>query len=198
MRYSDVKEKHLYYVDFDTVRQCEFDKTHLAVVLKKNKDKKTAIVMPLTSQSGGSNSNTVLLPEICSLPQRLKGNKSYAVYDKIRSVNFSRFGPVYDGADVVEVKIEDETFKTLIKIGVNELEEELQLEDKIEIYQEKLNQLVNEKIINLAYSIKKHSQQMELLSSEIKKLSSVTWNIEFKEKDKQNGIDKIVTSILKD
>ena len=40
MRYSDIKEKYVYYVDFNPVKACEFNNNHLAVVLKKNNDKK--------------------------------------------------------------------------------------------------------------------------------------------------------------
>ena len=49
MRFSDIKVGYIYNVIFDPVRDCEFDGKHLAVVLKRNNDKATFIVMPLTS-----------------------------------------------------------------------------------------------------------------------------------------------------
>lgn len=53
MRFSDIKIGHIYNVIFDPVRFCEFNGKHLALVLKKNNDRKTFIVMPLTSESNG-------------------------------------------------------------------------------------------------------------------------------------------------
>ena len=70
MRFSDVKERYLYYVDFDPVRYCEFNGNHLAVVLKKNNDKRTAIVMPLTSRENGVGTNKILIDNIEDLPER--------------------------------------------------------------------------------------------------------------------------------
>ncbi|MFL0198761.1 type II toxin-antitoxin system PemK/MazF family toxin [Clostridium sp. WILCCON 0269] len=95
MRFSDIKERYLYYVNFDPVKKCEFDGNHLTVVLKKNNDKKTAIVVPLTSKENGVGKNKLLIPTIEDLPERLKGDKSFAVYDQVRSMNFSRFQPIY-------------------------------------------------------------------------------------------------------
>ena len=46
MRFSDIKVGYIYNVIFDPVRDCEFDGRHLAVVLKRNNDKATFIVMP--------------------------------------------------------------------------------------------------------------------------------------------------------
>ena len=113
MKYSDIKEKYVYYVDFNPVRACEFNNNHLAVVLKKNNDKKTAIVMPLTSRENGVGTNKMLLPTINDLPARLKGDDSYAVYDQVRSVNYNRFQPVFEnttGMVVVDVKLDDAVF----------------------------------------------------------------------------------------
>lgn len=53
MKFSDIKVKHIYNVIFDPVRDCEFNGKHLALVLKQNNDKRTFIVMPLTSEPNG-------------------------------------------------------------------------------------------------------------------------------------------------
>jgi mRNA-degrading endonuclease toxin of MazEF toxin-antitoxin module len=51
LKTSDIKVGHIYYVDYEPVRDCEFNGLHLSLVLKKNNDKHTFIVMPLTSSA---------------------------------------------------------------------------------------------------------------------------------------------------
>ncbi len=202
MRFSDVKEKYLYYVDFDPVQPSEFDKEHLAVVLKKNADKRTAIVMPLTSQNNGAGVNTALLPTIQDLPNRLKSDDSYAVYDKIRSVNYSRFKPIYkerQGNQIVEVKLEDETFKALIKMGTEHLETKLSLDEKLSLYGEKFDKSVNEKIVNLAYSIKKSNGDNEIVESIAAEIRSIINNerkLIYSETEMEDGIENIINKFL--
>lgn len=204
MRYSDIKEKYVYYVDFNPVRSCEFNNNHLAVVLKKNNDKKTAIVMPLTSKENGVGTNKMLLPTIKDLPARLKGDDSYAVYDQVRSVNYSRFQPIFKnttGMVVVDVKIDDEVFLSIIEKGVEELEKKLSLEEKLELYSKKLHNSVNEKIVNLAYEIKKTNEEhQEKIASLESKIRETIYNINefsFSEKERQDGIEEIILKIIK-
>ncbi|KEI16742.1 type II toxin-antitoxin system PemK/MazF family toxin [Clostridium haemolyticum] len=61
MRFSDIKIGHIYNVIFDPVRFCEFNGKHLALVLKRNNDNQTYIVMPLTSESNGVGVNKIKL-----------------------------------------------------------------------------------------------------------------------------------------
>ena len=72
MRFSDIKVGYIYNVIFDPVRDCEFDGKHLAVVLKRNNDKATFIVMPLTSAPNGVGVNKIKLGAMNSLPSSLK------------------------------------------------------------------------------------------------------------------------------
>ena len=179
MRYSDINERYLYYVNFDPVQPCEFDSNHLVVVLKKNNDKKTAIVMPLTSRSNGVGQNKILLPTINSLPYRLKGDNSYAVYDQVRSVNYSRFEPIFkdrNGKDIIDVKIDDDVFSLLIEKGTEELEKKLSLDEILSLMSKKLNKAKNEKIINLAYSIKKSNGDKEIIESIEKEIKSIIYS----------------------
>ncbi|HBI6911317.1 type II toxin-antitoxin system PemK/MazF family toxin (plasmid) [Clostridium perfringens] len=202
MRFSEVKERYIYYVSFDPVRYCEFNGNHLAVVLKKNKDKRTAIVMPLTSKENGIGVNKLSLGYISSLPQRLKGDKSYAVYDKVRSVNYDRFEPIFEtkgGKDIINAKIDDDLFNKLIEIGTSHLEEKLLLDEKIELYRKKLRKVQNEKLVNLAYKIKKNEENNELVSSIRTEIEGILYNnIEytFTETEKKHGIEKIINSII--
>jgi mRNA-degrading endonuclease toxin of MazEF toxin-antitoxin module len=202
MRFSDVKEKYLYYVDFDPVKECEFDRKHLAVVLKKNNDKKTAIVMPLTSKKNGVGKNKLLIPTIEDLPERLKGDDSYAVYDQVRSVNFRRFEPIFkekNGQEIVNVKMDDELFILLIEKGTEELEKKLSLEEKLKLYNKKLNKSINEKIVNMAYEIKKSKEDKEKIKrieTEIKEIVYNNMKYIFTEKEKEDGIEDMILAIL--
>ncbi len=121
MRFSDIKVRHIYNVIFDPIRGCEFDGKHLALVLKRNNDNNTFIVMPLTSASNGDGINKIKLNTISSLPSSLRNNDTYAVYNQIRTVNASRFIKLKEGQNVIESKIDDETFNNLFKLGIKEI-----------------------------------------------------------------------------
>lgn len=202
MRYSDIKERYIYYVQFNPIIGNEFNKNHLSVVLKKNNDKRTAIVMPLTSSKSGQGENKILLDEISSLPERLKGDKSYAVYDQVRTVDFGRFQPVFKdstGKEIVEVNLEDEVFTMLVELGTREMEKKLSLDEKMIVYKKKFNESVNEKIVNLAYQIKRNEgnqDEIKRIENEIKGIVYNNIKYTFNDIDKENGIENIINTIL--
>lgn len=202
MRYSDIKERYIYYVQFNPIKGNEFNKNHLSVVLKKNNDRRTAIVMPLTSNESGQGKNKILIDEILLLPERLKGDRSYAVYDQVRTVDFRRFEPIFKelgGNEIVEVKIEDDVFKLLVELGTREFEKQLVLDEKMSIYKKKFNEIVNEKIVNLAYEIKRNQgndKEIKRIENEIKEILYNSIEYTFSEADKENGIENIINTIL--
>ena len=136
------------------------------------------------------------------MPERLKGDKSYAVYDQVRSVNFNRFAPIFKNRgkqEAVDVKIDDEVFTELIEKGTEELEKKLLLEEKLILHRKKLNKAINEKIINLAYEIKKSQGDEEKIKRIETEIKGITYNnIEyiFTKKEKENGIENIILTIL--
>lgn len=79
MRFSDIEVRCIYNVIFDPVEACEFNGKHLAVVLKKNNDKKTFIVMPLTTVPNGAGVNKIEIGQIATLPTPLKRNRTFAI-----------------------------------------------------------------------------------------------------------------------
>ena len=113
MKARDIKVGCVYYVDFEPVKRGEFNKKHLAVVIKKNVDEITFVVVPMTSKSSGVGINKIELGIIDDLPQNLKKNCSYAVVDQIRTVNSSRFFPLFEGNKVKEVRVSSETMSLL-------------------------------------------------------------------------------------
>jgi len=78
-------------VDYEPVKIPEFNGVHLSLVMKKNNDKQTFVVMPLTSSSNGKGINKVNIGKIAALPQELKKKDTYAVFNQVRTVNASRF-----------------------------------------------------------------------------------------------------------
>lgn len=199
MKFSDIKERYLYYVNFNDVRDFEFKDNHLSVVLKKNMDSRSIIVMPLTSSSRGLGETKIHLPTINALPERLKKSESYAVYDQVRTVNSNRFQPIYEKKDTIaQVKLDDEVFIDLIHSGIDQLEMALKLDEKIFLYKNRLNKVSTEKIVNLAYKIKKetNNEEIDRIGTQIKSIiyNSVEYTLE--NKDSENGIDKIINDLL--
>lgn len=153
MRFSDINVGYIYNVIFDPVRHCEFDGKHLALVLKKNNDKSTFIVMPLTSQPNGEGVNKIKLDNIKELPNSLKCNDTYAVYNQIRTVNADRFIALKEGGNRVEVKLEDEIYSNLLKLVITDLLHNCDQDLKILILKNLYQQECIIKARNLAYNV---------------------------------------------
>jgi mRNA-degrading endonuclease toxin of MazEF toxin-antitoxin module len=84
MRISDIKIGHMYYIDYDPVRYCEFNGKHLSVVLKRNNDRNTCIVMPMTSSPNGDGVNKTKIGCIANLPQSIRKNEKVKSAETIR------------------------------------------------------------------------------------------------------------------
>lgn len=203
MKYSDIKIKHIYNVIFDPVEKCEFNGKHLALVLKRNNDKKTFIVMPLTSEPNGDGVNKYKLGKIPSLPNSLKINDTYAVFNQIRTVNASRFISLKEGSTVIESSIDDSVFVHLLQLSINELVFHLDNEQKIQLFKQQLNSTYVNKAIDIAYNILKlqndiHSSQEELIllnATLSETLQNISYTLEQKHID--NGIQKVFENALK-
>ncbi|MDD4049131.1 MAG: type II toxin-antitoxin system PemK/MazF family toxin [Clostridia bacterium] len=204
MRFSDIKVKHIYNVIFDDVRPCEFDGRHLALVIKRNNDKNTFIVMPLTSEPNGVGVNKIKLDTINSLPSSLRGNITYAVYNQIRTVNASRFISLKEGSNVIHAKIDDDTFDSLLILGIQELLFNLDQDEKIVLLGKAREKECITKAKDLAYNIIRLQKEIEnkeapieSIKKEIKEtLNNVTYKLEQKYID--DGIKDIFDNIFKE
>lgn len=154
MRFSDIKVGCIYNVIFDPVRDCEFDGKHLALVLKKNNDNNTFIVMPLTTAPSGAGINKIEIGPIASLPTSLKGNRTYAVFNQIRTVNASRFIALKEGKSVIECPIDKGVFSDLLLLGIKEILHNVPQDDKIAILKKAYENECVIKAKDLAYNIK--------------------------------------------
>lgn len=203
MRFSDIKTGYIYNVIFDPVRGCEFDGKHLALVLKKNNDKMTSIVMPLTSAANGVGINKIELGQIGSLPMSLRGNPTYAVFNQIRTVNASRFIALKEGGNVIECPMEESVFNKLMLLGITELLYNVSQDEKISILKMayESEKIVKAKdlaytIIGLQKSVVECQKQITALKDEIKEtLQNISYSLE--EKYVEDGIQDIFEEALK-
>ncbi len=197
MRFSDIKVGYIYNVIFDPVRDCEFDGKHLAVVLKRNNDKATFIVMPLTSAANGVGVNKIKLGAINSLPSSLKSNDTYAVYNQVRTVNAGRFIALKEGSIVKECQMEKNIFHKLLFLGLREIVYSIPQDEKIEILKRTYEAELISKAKDIAYQVVKlrkeevpDKKQIDELLLRIKEtIKDVTYSL-----DKQfikDGIDAI-------
>lgn len=197
MRFSDIKVGYIYNVIFDPVRDCEFDGKHLAVVLKRNNDKATFIVMPLTSAPNGVGVNKIKLGVMNSLPSSLKTNDTYAVYNQIRTVNADRFIALKEGSAVKECPMEKYIFHKLLFLGLREMVYSIPQEERIEILKSVYEAELISKAKDMAYQIVKLRKEEnpnkekldELLVQISETIKGITYSL-----DKQlvkDGIDTI-------
>lgn len=201
MRFSDIKIGHIYNVIFDPVKTCEFNGKHLAVVLKRNNDKQTFIVMPLTSESNGDGVNKIKIGGINSLPSSLKNNETYAVFNQIRTVNANRFIALKEGSISIQAKLEDDIVMKLLSLGINEILFNLEQEKKLKLLKDMYQQECVIKARNLAYNIiklQKENKELEIKSikSEIRDiLTGIEYVLEQKYIDE--GVQDIFDSSFK-
>ncbi len=197
MRASDIRVGYVYNVIFDPVRDCEFDGKHLAVVLKKNNDKTTFIVMPLTSSPSGAGVNKILIGQIPSLPTSLKSNNTYAVFNQVRTVNANRFISLKEGGTVIEASFPKDKLHQLIGLAIQELVYSIDQDAKVQLLKTVYEQAAVEQAKDLAYNIKaleKSPEDMSTVISELENkirgmLSHIPYTLEQKYID--DGIDII-------
>lgn len=217
MYFSKIKIKHIYNVQFDPVELCEFNKKHLALVLKKNSyDKNTVIVMPLTNEPRGDGINKIDIGFIDSLPSSLKGNKTYAVLNQIRTVNVSRFTSLKEGDNAIETQIDNELFLKLLGLGMNDMTYNLDFDERIELFKKQYEQACISKVIDLAYNILKikkevnvlikdnpenplineKNNEIECIRNQIRDIFKDNIEYTLNENQIKSGIDKILKDIL--
>lgn len=206
MKFSDVKEKHIYNVIFDPVEPCEFDKKHLALVVKKNNDKRTCIVVPLTSENNGDGVNKINIGHINTLPTSLKCNNTYAVINQVRTVNVSRFmtlKEVIDGINTpINCPINDCVFQNILQHVISELVFVYSADEKMNIFNLLFHKAKMDKCIELAYNIKRVNDKIEgflkdkeTFENELRiLLTDFEYNLD--KKDIDNGILEIFKNVL--
>ncbi|MEG0372218.1 MAG: type II toxin-antitoxin system PemK/MazF family toxin [Clostridium sp.] len=202
MRFSDIRIGHIYNVEFDPVRDCEFDGIHLAIVLKRNNDNRTFIVMPLTSSQNGEGVNKIKLGVVENLPTSLRSNETYAVFNQIRTVNASRFRALKEAGDVVQVPIKQEILKNLIELAMKELIFNTTEDEKIEIlkklyHKECITQATSKAyhILRLRKILQEKTEEIACIQREIQDIiKDIPYTLEQKQID--DGIKELLDEIV--
>lgn len=129
-----IKVGHIYFVDFNPAHQGEFDKKHLAIVIKKNANRITFVTVPLTSSDDGEGINKISLGKLSMLPSNLRDKTSYAVYDQIRTVNADRFSFLTDNGKTIDAKLPRELLTTVYKSVIKDLLHDVPKDMILEIF----------------------------------------------------------------
>lgn len=196
MRFSDIKVGYIYNVIFDPVRNCEFNGKHLAVVLKRNNDKSTYIVMPLTSASNGVGVNKIKLGTMDCLPTSLKNNETYAVYNQIRTVNADRFIALKEGGEIKECEMEKDIFHNLMFLGLREMVYGLSQDDRIKILKYTYESELVAKAKDIAYQIirlRKEDMEERCIEGLLLQIKDIIVGVHYSLEQQflADGIDKI-------
>ena len=197
MRASDIKIGHIYYVDYEPVRGCEFNGKHLSVVMKSNNDKITFIVMPLTSSHNGDGVNKVNIGKIAGLPSNISSKVSYAVYDQVRTVNASRFFAVKSGSGRIDVPLDEKTYLKLFELAMLDMIYNVGQDEKISILKSAYDRERFTKAKELAYSVIKlrktiaeNEKRITALKKEIKEtLKDAAYTLD--KKQSADGIQEV-------
>lgn len=210
MNYSntDIKPKKVMYVNFEPIKPNEFGGKHLAVILKNNGDK-TAIVVPLTSIGPRDNKIQISLPtHIPDFPALLKVENTYATLDNIRTVQFQGKNPG-DGrfTDVMSdvwkplyIEISDNDFNRIVDGCMTHLEQNVKENFRLKTHLDRVQIILSERVINIAYSIKKASEDTDIkeMQNEIRNYIHMTIDYKpyLKKIDFENSIDTIINDAV--
>lgn len=217
MLYDEINERHIYNVNFEPVRNAEFRGSHFALVLKKNPDDRSVVVMPLTSSKKGLGISKVLVEKINTLPSNLRENDTYAVFNQVRTIDVSRISKLRELSvnppTYVEAEISEKDFKYLVELALEHIGDKLTKEEKLEYHFKKGIAIRTDLILECAYRIKKLDTQNKTIDDEVKKnenekeierlknkLSGIIkitdTTINFSDNEKEYGVDSIIEKII--
>lgn len=208
MRYSDILQAHIYNVEFDPVRDCEFNGRHLAIVLKKNDDARTAIVAPLTSASNGEGRTKVNIGKISTLPTNLKTRDSFVVFNQVRTVNSSRFIALKDEQrNRISSSVNPALFNQVLSLCLDEIGSVMKNEEAIDYHFSKYVESTIKELVDSSYQVKRllvknngkgKEEEIKELVAKIQWLNrySVYDQTQLEPQDRKNGFPDFISRIL--
>jgi mRNA-degrading endonuclease toxin of MazEF toxin-antitoxin module len=193
---------HVYYVLYDPVQVGEFNGKHLSVVLKRNNDKYTFVVMPLTSSANGDGINKLSIGKLPGLPSNIKGADTYAVFDQVRTVSSNRFFYIKSGSKSIDVSIDNVILLRLFSLAMRDILYDIEQDDKIAVLKTAYDRERFTKAKDLAYDIVKMRRSassdvnvIAMLMKEIRlTLKDAVYT--FDEKQAADGIKGIIDEAL--
>jgi mRNA-degrading endonuclease toxin of MazEF toxin-antitoxin module len=194
---TDIKIGHIYYVDYEPVRDGEFNGKHLSVVLKRNNDKYTFVVMPLTSSTNGDRVNKIKIGKMAGLPPSTRNKDTFAVFDQVRTVNANRFMAVKDAGNRIDVAMEGDVWLNLFELAVRDIVFNVPQDEKIAMLKKAYDRERFNKAKDLAYTVIKlrnsgaaADEKITALKDEIRDtLKDASYVLDAKQA--ANGIQKI-------
>ena len=134
MKAEEIQVGHVYFVNFDPTKMGEFNSNHMCVVLKKNRDMITFVVIPLTSQGSGAGVNKIPLYIKPYLPPHLRNKDTYAVYDQVRTVSAKRFSKLNEGDEEYDTVVPEKEMVRLYEAIISNLTESLSDAQRNELF----------------------------------------------------------------
>jgi uncharacterized protein YifN (PemK superfamily) len=153
LKASDIKIGYIYYVDYEPVKNGEFNGKHLSVVMKRNNDKVTFIVMPLTSSPNGDGVNKVNIGKIAGLPPSIKSKDSYAVFNQVRTVNAMRFSSVKSGNLKIDAPVDNAILLGLFEFAIRDMVYNISQDKRIAVLKKAYDWERFTKAKDLAYNV---------------------------------------------
>lgn len=204
--FNDAKVGRILFANYDQVMKPEFNGNHLSIILKKNTDNSTVIVLPLTKVAAyNSDSSKKSLGIISTLPESLRQHRSYYVYDQVRTLNTRRLSHILDNGKPLEVFVGEDKLKEVLLDCVKELDYALSVEEKDEHYFKLFIYARTRHIISVAYDIKKalsDEATKHLVPGLIEKLNQLEYekyfsDIHMNEHDHKVKINEFIQAHLK-
>jgi len=202
MKASDIKVGYIYYVDYEPVRNGEFNGVHLSAVLKMNSDKYTFVVMPLTSSANGDGVNKINIGRIAGFPPNIKSKDTYAVYNQVRTVNANRFRTIKDANGRIDVPLDSGILSELYDLFMRDMLYSISQDEKISILKKSYDKERFNKAKDIAYNIiklRKSGADEEIITALKTEIRDTLKEASYKLDAKQtaDGIQKIFDEALK-
>ena len=186
MKSNEIKAGNIYNVQFNPVAPSEFGKKHLAVVLKKNADKSSFVVVPLTSSPSGLGVNKHNIGKISSLPNNLNTRDTYAVYDQTRTVDHSRFGSLIENSTPIQVKLSDDKLNEIFGLVFKDMLYNVPNENKVLILGQVFDEICREYLKDCVLNVRKQSNNVS--KDDVEKINNYLSKMSFTNL-KANGDD---------
>lgn len=181
IRFSNLRQGEITFVDLEPIRNMdEFGGNHLCMIVKKCSDKKTVVVLPLTSKTRSDHPDKIdITKEIRDLPARFSGNNSIAALEQVRTVSVDRLQSIYNGRDsqgkniLVNPFVSQVGFTNIVTLLAQRKIDLLSPEDQHSFYEEMhINSLTN-KFLNELFKVIRKEATLSSVASNVKQMSTI-------------------------
>jgi hypothetical protein len=147
--------------------------------------------MPLTTKPNGDMKNKIKVGLIEGLPESIRHEETYAVFNQVRTLNVSRFICLKEGEEKVQAFIDIPLYEELLGKIITDLIFPLKEMEKVELLRHLYENECIKEIITLAYMVKNHKKSMEEFLEEVEEFLPLHSTIEVEDKEVNEIIKKI-------